>query len=83
VELGFLGGAAGNLGSAEATLLLAWRLYTTAFGTAFGVLLGAWRFRADVIARVVRRRRSGAAAAPEEPPRVPELDRGAPARRHR
>ena len=76
VELGFLGGAAGNLGSAEAALLLAWRLYTTAFGTALGVLLGAWRFRADVSALVMRRRRSGAAPTPEKPPHVPELDGG-------
>jgi uncharacterized membrane protein YbhN (UPF0104 family) len=33
VELGFLGGAAGNLGAAETQLLVVWRLYTTVLGT--------------------------------------------------
>ena len=79
VELGFLGGAAGDLGSAEATLLLAWRLYTTAFGTALGVLVGAWRFRADVIALVTRGRRSAASTA-EEPPSDDEFDGGSSTR---
>ena len=38
VELGFLHGAAGQLGGAEAPLLIAWRLYTSGVG----VLLGVW-----------------------------------------
>ena len=38
VELGFLGGAAGELGGREGSLLLAWRLYTSGAG----LLLGAW-----------------------------------------
>ncbi|MFL5401372.1 MAG: lysylphosphatidylglycerol synthase transmembrane domain-containing protein, partial [Gemmatimonadales bacterium] len=38
VELGFLGGAAGDLGDSEGWLLLAWRFYTNGFG----VLLGVW-----------------------------------------
>jgi uncharacterized membrane protein YbhN (UPF0104 family) len=37
VELGFVGGAAGELGS-NGSLLLAWRFYTTGLG----VLLGVW-----------------------------------------
>ena len=38
VELGFLGGAAGDLGDGRAWLLLTWRLYSNGIG----VLLGAW-----------------------------------------
>ena len=38
VELGFLGGAAGDLGSGEGWLLLAWRFYTNGIG----VVLWAW-----------------------------------------
>ena len=52
VELGFLGGAAGDLGAAEAELLLIWRLYTTVLGTVLGVVAGAWRFHANAIALV-------------------------------
>jgi uncharacterized membrane protein YbhN (UPF0104 family) len=39
VELGFLGGAAGEMGADQALLLLAWRFYTTAFGVVVGILL--------------------------------------------
>jgi uncharacterized membrane protein YbhN (UPF0104 family) len=38
VELGFLGGAAGELGAEEGWILLAWRFYTNGIG----VLLGVW-----------------------------------------
>ncbi len=38
VELGFLGGAAGELGGRDTEVLLAWRLYTNGIG----LLLGAW-----------------------------------------
>jgi len=38
VELGFLSGAAGNLGPEAALLLVAWRFYTVGLG----VILGAW-----------------------------------------
>jgi uncharacterized membrane protein YbhN (UPF0104 family) len=41
VELGFLGGAAGNLGEAEGWLLLVWRFYTSGLGLLLGVLLAA------------------------------------------
>jgi uncharacterized membrane protein YbhN (UPF0104 family) len=65
VELGFLGGAAGNLGAAEAELLVVWRLYTTVLGTALGLALGAWRFHVDVLSFVLRRpARARAADAP-------------------
>lgn len=38
VELGFLGGAAGELGEGQGWILLAWRFYTNGLG----VLLGVW-----------------------------------------
>jgi len=41
VELGFLGGAAGDLGADEGWLLLAWRLYTNGIGVVLGVVLAA------------------------------------------
>jgi uncharacterized membrane protein YbhN (UPF0104 family) len=65
VELGFLGGAAGNLGAAETQLLVVWRLYTTVLGTVGGLALGAWRFHADVLTFVFRR--SAAASAADTP----------------
>ena len=39
VELGFLGGAAGDLGTGEGWLLLAWRFYTNGIGVILGVAL--------------------------------------------
>jgi uncharacterized membrane protein YbhN (UPF0104 family) len=63
IELGFLGGAAGNLGTAEAGLLFAWRVYTTVIGTAFGVVLAAWRFHTNLVAFVARRLGRAAARA--------------------
>ena len=41
VELGFLGGAAGDLGDGEAWLLLVWRLYTNGIGVLLGIVLAA------------------------------------------
>jgi uncharacterized membrane protein YbhN (UPF0104 family) len=41
VELGFLGGAAGDLGADEGWLLLAWRFYTNGIGVLLGVALAA------------------------------------------
>jgi uncharacterized membrane protein YbhN (UPF0104 family) len=41
VELGFLGGAAGDLGSGEAWLLVAWRFYTNGVGVILGIVLAA------------------------------------------
>jgi uncharacterized membrane protein YbhN (UPF0104 family) len=50
VDLGFLAGAAGDLGDGGATLLLLWRFYTSGFG----IVLGLW-FAARVYGwRVVR-----------------------------
>ena len=44
IELGFMGGAAGNLGTAETGLLLSWRLYTTGVGVLLGIVTGLHRF---------------------------------------
>lgn len=66
VELGFLGGAAGNMGAAEGPLLAWWRVYTTILGTALGVVLGVWRFHANVIGFVLRR--PDGAPPPDEDP---------------
>lgn len=41
VELGFLGGAAGDLGDGQTWLLLAWRFYTNGVGVLLGVALAA------------------------------------------
>jgi len=41
VELGFLGGAAGDLGGGEGWLLLVWRIYTNGIGVLLGVVLAA------------------------------------------
>jgi uncharacterized membrane protein YbhN (UPF0104 family) len=41
VELGFLGGAAGDLGADEGWMLLAWRVYTNGIGVLLGVVLAA------------------------------------------
>jgi len=41
VELGFLGGAAGDLGENEGKLLFAWRLYTNGVGVILGIILAA------------------------------------------
>jgi uncharacterized membrane protein YbhN (UPF0104 family) len=41
VELGFLGGAAGELGEGEGWLLLAWRFYTNGVGVLLGIVLAA------------------------------------------
>ena len=72
VELGFLGGAAGNMGAAEGSLLAWWRVYTTMLGTVLGVALAIWRFHANVLAFVLRR-----------PQEVPPPDRAPGAREGR
>ncbi len=41
VELGFLGGAAGDLGEGDGRLLFAWRMYTNGIGVILGVALAA------------------------------------------
>ena len=54
VELGFLGGAAGDLGNDQAWLLLAWRFYTNGLGVLLGVWLAAQIYGWPALRRLVR-----------------------------
>jgi uncharacterized membrane protein YbhN (UPF0104 family) len=67
VELGFLGGAAGELGRAETSLLVAWRFYTNGLGVALGVVLTVARYGAPGFTVLMRRLRSGVADVAEPP----------------
>lgn len=55
VELGFLGGIAGNLQGAGGELLIAWRLYTVGGGVLLGALLAAHTFGFRPLLAVLRR----------------------------
>jgi hypothetical protein len=55
VELGFLGGAAGDLGSGAGWLLLAWRFYTNGVGVLLGIALAAHAFGWPALRRLARR----------------------------
>ena len=55
VELGFLGGAAGDLGSGEGWLLFAWRLYTNGIGVILGIALAARMYGWPALRRLVGR----------------------------
>ena len=55
VELGFLGGAAGDLGSGEGWLLLAWRFYTNGIGVILGVALAGQIYGWPALRRLVGR----------------------------
>jgi uncharacterized membrane protein YbhN (UPF0104 family) len=54
VELGFLGGAAGDLGSHQGWLLLAWRFYTNGLGVLLGVWLAARIYGWPALRKLVR-----------------------------
>jgi uncharacterized membrane protein YbhN (UPF0104 family) len=55
VELGFLGGIAGDLGANEGWLLLAWRFYTNGVGVLLGVWLAAKIYGWPALRKLVRR----------------------------
>jgi uncharacterized membrane protein YbhN (UPF0104 family) len=55
VELGFLGGAAGNLGPGAGWLLLAWRFYTNGVGVVLGIGLAAHAYGWPTLRRLARR----------------------------
>lgn len=55
VELGFLGGAAGDLGAHDTALLLAWRFYTNGVGLALGAWLALRMYGWPAIRRAVSR----------------------------
>jgi uncharacterized membrane protein YbhN (UPF0104 family) len=54
VELGFLGGAAGDLGDNQGWLLLAWRFYTNGLGVLLGVWLAAKIYGWPALRKLVR-----------------------------
>jgi uncharacterized membrane protein YbhN (UPF0104 family) len=54
VELGFLGGAAGELGEGEGWILLAWRFYTNGLGVLLGVWLALSIYGWPVLRKVLR-----------------------------
>ncbi|HEY9015485.1 MAG TPA: hypothetical protein VIM84_10535, partial [Gemmatimonadales bacterium] len=54
VELGFLGGAAGDLGNDQGWLLLAWRFYTNGLGVLLGVWLAAQIYGWPALRKLVR-----------------------------
>jgi uncharacterized membrane protein YbhN (UPF0104 family) len=56
VELGFLGGAAGDLGEHQGWLLLAWRIYTNGLGVVLGIWLAAQIYGWPALRRLVRQR---------------------------
>ncbi len=63
VELGFLGGAAGELGERKASLLVAWRFYSSGVAVIFGIVLALRTYGVSglrhVLTIAVRRMRSG------------------------
>jgi uncharacterized membrane protein YbhN (UPF0104 family) len=68
VDLGFLGGAAGDLGDSRAALLLAWRLYTTGIGVLLGLALALRIYGWQALrARVIRRSSGDSSASPGAP----------------
>ena len=56
VELGFLGGAAGQLGEGQGWLLLAWRFYTNGVGVGLGVWLAVSIYGWPLVRRLLRGR---------------------------
>ncbi len=54
VELGFLGGAAGELGAGEGWILLAWRFYTNGIGVMLGVWLAAGIYGWPFLRKLIR-----------------------------
>lgn len=56
VELGFLGGAAGDLGESQGWFLLAWRFYTTGLGVLLGAGLAARLYGWPTLRRLLSNR---------------------------
>lgn len=57
VELGFMGGAAGDLGSAEGWILFLWRFYTNGIGVLLGVAFAARLYGWRAVTSLARGRR--------------------------
>jgi uncharacterized membrane protein YbhN (UPF0104 family) len=56
VEIGFLGGAAGDMGARSGSLLFVWRFYTTILLVALGIGLGVMQYGSDTISAIMRGR---------------------------
>ena len=56
IEIGFLGGAVGDLGDNDRKLLVFWRFYATVVLVVLGVLLGVWRYGRKTVERIFRGR---------------------------
>ena len=56
IDLGFVGGAVGDLGEHHRRLLLIWRIYTTAAVVAIGVVVAVRVYGAAAIVALARRR---------------------------
>jgi len=63
IDLGFLGGAAGNLGIEELRLLGWWRFYSTVVGVVLGIALGLLRFHTNIVTLLVRNQGKGGNAS--------------------
>jgi uncharacterized membrane protein YbhN (UPF0104 family) len=57
IDLGFVGGAVGNLGEHHRRLLLIWRVYTTAAVVAIGVVVALRVYGAAALVALTRRRK--------------------------
>ena len=68
VELGFLGGAVGDLGASHRAILLIWRMYTTFVFVALGVLLGIPRYGRVAVGAMLRGRGLGVHRGPDREP---------------
>jgi uncharacterized membrane protein YbhN (UPF0104 family) len=67
VELGFLGGAAGELGAGQGWILLAWRFYTNGVGVVLGVWLAASIYGWPLLRKLLRGRLPGVSERVDAP----------------
>jgi uncharacterized membrane protein YbhN (UPF0104 family) len=65
VELGFLGGAAGDLGNDQGWLLLWWRFYTSGLGVILGVWVAAQIYGWPALRKLVGHRAAPATESSE------------------
>jgi hypothetical protein len=63
IDLGFVGGAVGNLGEHHRHLLLIWRVYTTVVVVAAGVIVALRVYGAAAVKALAKRREAKAARA--------------------
>ena len=64
VELGFLGGAVGDLGAEQKALLFLWRFYSTILPVLMGIALGLWRSGPNAVEAIMAGRAPTVEAAP-------------------